>query len=306
MKFLESVRKGPNQVWRYLIVILGGFMGGQMLGVIPFVMVMGVKTTANGGAGALNSSHAMDMTSLGISHNLGLFLMLLPFVVSLFLMIYLIRWLHGRTFAETVNGTRKIRWKRVASGAIVWGILMLASFGLSYWIEPENYIFQLDWEKFAILTVIALALIPLQTTCEEVLFRGYLTQGVAGWSRSRWAAILIPGLLFGLMHCFNPEVKEFGFWQTMPSYVLLGVLFGLIVVMDDGIELVIGIHAVNNVFTCLTTTHPASALQTDALFMVRSVDPMDGLYELIVISIVIVAYFATKYKWNFNILRQKV
>jgi membrane protease YdiL (CAAX protease family) len=286
MRFLERAQEGPNQFWRYLLVLLGGFVGGQLLGAIPFVVVYNIE-------------------GIQVSNNLNLILMLMPFVVTLFLMIYLIRMLHGRTFAETVNGTRKIRWERVASGAIVWGIISVASFALSYFIDPMNYVFQPDWGRFAILAVIAVAFLPLQTTCEELLFRGYLTQGIAGWTRSRWAAILIPGLLFGLMHCVNPEVKEYGFWQTMPSYVLLGVVFGLVAVMDDGIELVIGIHAVNNIFACLVATHSSAALQTDALFRVLSVDPMDGLFELIVTSILMVSYFAAKYRWDFSILRRK-
>jgi hypothetical protein len=139
-----------------------------------------------------------------------------------------------------------------------------------------------------------------------LFFRGYLTQGIAGWTKSRWLAILIPGILFGLMHVANPEINEFGFWQAMPNYILFGLLFGLISILDDGIELAIGIHAINNIFTCLTTTYSASALQTDALFHVQHVDPASAFIPFIIICGIAVAYFAVRYKWNFKILNQKV
>jgi membrane protease YdiL (CAAX protease family) len=306
MKFLERALDGTNQVWRYVLVIVGGFLGGQMLGMIPLMIVMGAKTIVEGGAEGLNASNAADLTGLGISHNLGLFLMLLPSVASLFLIIFLIRWLHGRRFTETVNGRGKVRWERVASGAIVWGIVGLISFGLGYWMNPGDFIFQFDAKKFGVLVVISLVMLPLQTTSEELLFRGYLAQGVAAWTRRRWMAIVVPAVVFGLMHCVNPEVKAFGFWEMMANYILLGLVFGLVAVMDDGIELAIGMHAVNNILACLTATHPAMALQTDALFVVEPGDAMDSFMEMLVTSILVVSYFASKYRWDFKILGKRI
>ncbi len=121
MKFLERALDGKNQFWRYLIVCLSGFICGQLIGSIPLVTVIIVKTYVNNGIGP---EGIMDFVTLGISKNLWLFLMILPFVVSLFLTIYLIKELHNRTFTETVNGTKKIRIKRICTGAVVWVILM--------------------------------------------------------------------------------------------------------------------------------------------------------------------------------------
>ena len=52
-----------------------------------------------------------------------------------------------------------------------------------------------------------------------------------------WLVIIIPGVLFGLMHIANPEVKEYGFWLTIPQYVMFGLFFGLIITICIGLPL---------------------------------------------------------------------
>ena len=307
MKFLEQSFDRQNQFWKYLVVFLAAFIGGQILGGIPLLGVMIYKSIASGGHIALNPDNFMDFTVFGISKNWGLFLLMIPFAAILFLSIVLIRLLHKRSFTQTVNGTRKIRIKRCLVGAAVWGILLVIDLMSSYLLHPENYRLQFNLSAFIPLLFVSVIMVSIQSTAEEFLFRGYLTQGVAGWTKSRWLAILIPGILFGLMHGINPEVKEFGFWIAMPEYVFWGLLFGLIVVLDDGIELAIGMHVANNVFSSLFITHKASALQTDAVFeMTNPTMSVKDVIGFVIIGMIALAFFAWKYKWNFKILNHKI
>ena len=306
MKFLEQSLDKQNQFWKYLVVFLVAFIGGQILGIIPLFGVGIYKIIANGGAVAMNPKNFMDFTALGISKNWVLFLIMLSPIVTLLLSIVLIRGLHKRSFAETVNGTRKIRINRCFIGAAVWGALMVIyNFG-DYLLNPGNYHLQFNLSAFIPLLLISVVLIPIQTTSEEFFFRGYLSQGFAGWTKNRLLAILIPGLLFGLMHSFNTEVKEFGFWISMSQYVFFGLLFGFIAVLDDGIELTMGMHAANNVFLSLFITNYASTLQTDAVFNQLRVIPAKDTISLIFIGIIAFAFFTWKYKWNFKIFNQKI
>jgi len=306
MKFLEQSFDKQNQFWKYLIVFLGVFLGGQILGSIPLIGVIIYKVIASSGSITLNPKNIADFTVFGISKNWALFLIMLVPAVELLVAILLVKGLHKRVFAQTINGTQKIRIKRCLIGASVWGILMLIYYLGDYLINPGYYRLQFNFFAFIPLFFISVLLIPLQTTSEEFLFRGYLAQGFAGWTKSRWLAILIPGLLFGLMHSFNPEVKEFGFWISMSQYVFFGLLFGLIAVLDDGIELTMGMHAVNNVFLSLFVTNYASALQTDAVFEQTRTIPVKETLSLIIIGIITLAFFAWKYKWSFKILNQKI
>ena len=306
MKFLERAFDQQNQIWKYLIVFLVAFYGGQFLGSIPLFGVMMYKVITSGGNVRLNLDNFANFSGYGISNNLALFLLLFAFVVALLLAILLIKILHKRSFAETVNGTRKVRIKRCFTGAAVWGVLLVVFFLIDYLFNKENFRLQFNLSAFIPLLFISVIMLTIQSTCEEFIFRGYLTQGVAGLTKNRWLAILLPALLFGLVHSFNPEIKEFGFWIMMAQYVFLGLLFGVVSVLDDGIELAIGMHVINNILGALLATNSASALQTDAIFEEFNIVPVQGLIGVIILGIISFAFFAWKYKWNFKILNQKI
>jgi len=306
MNFIERAFDHQNQWWKYLIIIIVGFFGGQLLGSIPLVVIMISKAATSGGAIALNPENMADLTVFGISKNVGLVLKLLPFVMSLIITVWLIKVLHKRTFKETVNGTNKLRFGRIGVGFGVWVVLMAVYFIGGYLINPDNFVLQFDVAKFIPLLLISLLIIPLQTTYEEIFLRGYLTQGIAARTRSRLLAIILPGVIFGLLHSLNPEVKEYGFAIAMSHYITFGLLFGLVAVLDDGTELAIGMHAANNIFLSLFITNKSSALQTDAVFELLNLNPIKDTLSLTVAGIIAVVYFAYKYKWDFRILTKKI
>jgi membrane protease YdiL (CAAX protease family) len=306
MKFLERAFDKQNQIWKYLIVIFGGLFGGQLIGSIPLLCVTIYKTVTSSGGITLNPENIADFTVLGISKNLAFFLTMLAPLASLITTIILIKLLHKRTFSETVNGTKKIRISRCLSGAAVWLILMAIYLLVDNFFNPKDYILQFNLVKFIPLLLISLIFIPFQTTSEEFLFRGYLAQGVAKWTKNRWLAILIPGLLFGLIHAYNPEVSKFGFWIAMPQYIFIGLLFGVFAVLDDGIELPMGAHAANNFFLSIFTTNSSSVLQTDAVFVQQNINPVKDNIVVMAIGVIAFTYFFMKYKWNFKILNKKV
>lgn len=306
MNFIERGFDHQNQWWKYAIILIVGVFGGQLLGSIPLVIVMMVNAATSGGAMIFNPENMADFTMLGISKNVGLLLILLPFVVTLIITVWLINVVHKRTFNETVNGTNRLRFGRIRDGFGVWIALMSIYFIGDYAINPENFVLQFDLTKFILLLFISLLLIPLQTTCEEIILRGYLTQGIAIFTRSRLLAIILPGIIFGLLHSSNPEVKEYGFALAMTQYITFGLLFGLVSVLDDGIEIALGMHAANNIFLSLFLTYKSSIFQTDAVFEQLNLNPIKDAVSLIVMGIIAFIYFAYKYKWNFGILTKKI
>jgi membrane protease YdiL (CAAX protease family) len=104
------------------------------------------------------------------------------------------------------------------------------------------------------------------------------------------------------MHGANPEIKEYGFGVMMVQYIFLGLVFGFMTIMDDGIELAMGVHAVNNLLGAVLVNYKGSALQTYALFEITELDPAKEILPLILSGIALLAVFAYKYKWNFRIL----
>jgi len=306
MKHLERALDGQNQFWKYLVNFLAAFIGGNLVGSIPLVIVIIVKTIEAGGAITPNPDNYADLTVFGITANLSLFLMMLPLVAGLFTCIALLRPLHNRSFAEVVNGTKQIRWQRVFTGFGIWFLLYALYLGISYAFNPDNFVFQFEISAFIPLLLISIFIMPLQTTFEELMFRGYLGQGIGAWTRNRWLVMIIPALLFGLMHSANPEVKEYGFWVAMPQYILFGLVFGLTTVLDDGIEISMGVHAANNIFAALFITNKSSVLQTPAVFNQQTVDAKMETLALLFMSVVLIVALTIIYQWDFKTLNKKV
>lgn len=303
MRFLERGLDQQNQWWKYLVVIFVGIILGSIVVTIPFFAFI-FYTVSKYDLDYLPKLE--ELATIGVSKNLVFMLEILPFAVILFFTLYFIKSLHKRSYKETINGTNKLRYGRMWAGFAVWTIL-IAVFSIGdYLINPSNFVVQFDLIKILPLLLISLLLVPLQTTYEEVLFRGYLAQGVASLTRNRIMVILLPGILFGLLHIGNPEVKEYGFALSMSQYMFFGLLFGLIAVLDDGIELPIGMHAANNIFCALFITHNSSAFQTNAILEQLSINPFKDAISLYITGVIVVIYFAYKYKWNFKILTKKI
>ena len=78
-----------------------------------------------------------------------------------------------------------------------------------------------------------------------------------------------------------------------------------ITVLDDGIEVSMGLHAANNIFASLMITNKASVLQTQAVFSQQNIDPNKETLALLVMSIVFIAILKYHYKWDFKVLNKK-
>ena len=99
------------------------------------------------------------------------------------------------------------------------------------------------------------------------------------------------------MHSFNPEIKEYGFWTMMPQYIVYGLVFGLVTIIDDGIELAMGAHAANNIFLSVFVTQKSSTLQTAALYEQQEVYPWSEFVSLLILSALFIAIMGIANKW---------
>ena len=302
MKHLESILGKKNDWWRYLLMFLVVFVTANVIGSIPLGIAIVVKRIMDGNVSHSDMPDIDEMSKFGLDQNLTLALLVIPFIISLIAFAYLVKPLHNQSFKAVINGTDSIRWHKFFFAFGVWITIMALYLIVDMATDPDNFILIFSFKKFVPLVFISLLLIPFQSSFEEIMFRGYLSQGVAAWTRNRIAVVFIPAVFFGLMHIFNPEIREYGFWLTMPQYVIFGVVFGLITVLDDGIESAMGAHAANNIFLSIFVTFKSSALQTPALFHQRQLDPLKDLIMLVVISVLFVYILFRKYKWDFKIL----
>jgi membrane protease YdiL (CAAX protease family) len=305
MKHLERALQGPNGIGRYILMIVIVLGIAQIVAIPLFLLLLPAILSNGGGIGDLSAA-MQNPSEWGISTNLFLAIMLCTFAVMYFLFALLVKPLHGRTVRETINGRKRIRWDRIRMGIIVWGIIILADSVITLLTaSPGEYEFRFNAATFFPMLLILLLIMPFQTSIEEILCRGYLAQGVARCTKSRWWALIIPSVFFALLHSANPEVKEYGFWLMIPNYLIMGLMLGIISILDDGIELALGIHFINNALSSALVTHKASALQTDALFLFHDVDPTAALISTFISSLLVVFVLQRIYKWDFNIMNRK-
>lgn len=300
--FLQQVYKGKNDWWRWLITILLVIVG-YVVGQLPFTAVL-MKSVMDANDGFMDVQEmeevakTMDFTPYGIDPNMILVLLLLMFVFAMIGLWIGVAKIHGRSFRTLITPMAKVNWSKVLFSFGLWMLFSLILEGASYLMDSGNYIYNFDAATFFPLLIIALLLLPIQTSFEELFMRGYLMQGISSFSVVRWVPLVVTSAIFGLMHIMNPEVGEFGLGIMMTYYMGVGLFLGIITLMDDSLELALGVHAATNIFGALFVTFEKSALQTPAIFRLQEVDVTFMIPVFFVAALLFTFICAKRYGWS--------
>ncbi len=289
--YIEQIRKPTNPFWFYIIgaLLLGTVV---LIGNVPF----GVALVSEGGLEVSQLSMAEQMQVM--SSNATLFLLLLPFALVFGAIFLVNKGLHKLTARELLTSRDKVDWKRIGFGFLSVVAVSSVMLLLTYFYDPESIQWNFKPKSFAVLFVISIVMVPMQTSAEELFFRGYLMQGLGRIFPKRIIPFVVTSSLFGLLHFANPEVDKLG-QMIMVSYLATGFFLGAITLVDEGLELALGFHAGNNLFLSLFLTSDWTVFQTDSVFLDVS-EPNVNLYvfpPLVLYSFLFVLY-ARKYKWN--------
>jgi len=307
MKHLESSFNGKNSFWRYFIMLIAVLAVSNTIGAIPLFIILRIRAAENPDVAAELSANPNDLSPLGLDPYFGLAVMLIPFIAGLAAFIIFVKPLNNRSLMNVINGTGSFRWKNLFISSAVWTILSAVYLFAYLKADPSNFTPNNTTMSLIILVAISLTMIPFQAAFEEIIFRGYLMQGFAVLLRNRWLPLIITSVLFALMHGLNPEVKEFGFWNMMPYYTIFGLIFGIMTLLDDGIETAIGAHTANNVFLCIMVTNEFSALQTPALYEMHQINIWIEFVSMVIIGVLIIIILKKILGWgNYTLLAGKV
>jgi membrane protease YdiL (CAAX protease family) len=131
---------------------------------------------------------------------------------------------------------------------IVLGILPPWGFG-----EPliANRLF-LPW---LLVLPVALFSILIQTSAEEILFRGYLQQQLGARFASPWIWMALPSVLFGLAH-FDPQSAGENAWIVVAWATFFGVAMADLTARAGNLGPVIAVHFINNITALLIVAVP--------------------------------------------------
>jgi hypothetical protein len=368
MNFLQLGFKGKNEWWKYALMVII-LVIGTVIGQIPIAFA--ALSAVGGDLDKFQKSGESNFADAGIDSNLYLFLMLLGFIVAFALFFVALKGMHKKKLKWVITSRETVDWKRIFFGVIVWGIIVVASMSLDLVINPESYQWNFQPTQFFILCIVAITCIPLQTTLEEVLFRGYYMQGLAvsatkrgfpalvisillflglylfahlnlelsGDQKLLWifgsmiliivfhfgnifkkfsesttgsalyrgfrrnfVPMLITSMIFGLLHGANPEIEKLGYGLLF-FYVASGFFFGIVTLLDDGAEIAIGMHAINNIIAALFITANWTVFQTDALYIDTSEPTInfEMFLPVFILYPLAIFIFSKKYKWkNWN------
>ncbi|RFN57657.1 CPBP family intramembrane glutamic endopeptidase [Marixanthomonas ophiurae] len=294
--FIKQAFNYLHDSWRYVVGAIVIFLVSQ-LGAIPFALIAAFKLMEEGGDLTDLDNPATLMTVL--DSNLTLFLMLLSFVFGLIAVVLVVKYLHKQPLVAATTSRKKVDWGRIWFGFLLIAITTIVLTGIDYYSNPDDYILQFEAVPFIILAVIAILMIPLQTSFEEYLFRGYLMQGIGVMAKNKWLPLIVTSVIFGGLHFFNPEVDKIGN-IIMVYYIGTGFFLGIMTLMDEGMELALGFHAGNNLIAALLVTADWTVFQTNSILKDVS-DPTAGfdiLVPVLVMYPVFLGIMAWKYKWT--------
>jgi len=304
----QLIRKNPVRGILFMFLGIIICIVGYAIGQVPFSVVAYMRAKGLGDPIDIiqEMNATKDFSVLGLDTNLGFFLMLMSFVGMMVMMLLYLRYGYKLSIRKMFTPFRRFRWDRARWGFfLMLGITVLLE-GTGMVLYSENFTLQWDPAQWLPLLLISLTILPIQTTAEELVIRGYLMPHVSHLLNGAWAGLLATSLLFAMLHMGNPEVVEYGIVYMFPYYLISALFLGLMTIWDNGLEMAMGVHLAVNIFSATVVTYEGAAIQTPTIWIMEETD----VGTMLVVTAVTMSGFlwlsAKKYKWKGFSLLSKV
>jgi len=226
--------------WRPVLGLLLVVVVFSVLSVIAVVAGM-VGLVATQGISALPEGADLDLIDPGI-------LLLVNASLIVAIPVVWMAWAvaHGMRIGWSSSVLGRFRWRLVLPYALIALGTLGTGIGLSvlvgFLVGGEDITGPVS--SFGWLLAVVLLTTPLQSAAEEYLFRGYLSQAIAGWIGAPRAGAVITAVftatLFSLVH-LPPD------WPTFLDRFAFGLAASAVVWLTGGLEAAVVLHAANNV-----------------------------------------------------------
>ncbi|AHC44329.1 MULTISPECIES: CPBP family intramembrane glutamic endopeptidase [Bacillus] len=243
--------EGRNSVSRYLLsllLIVGLFFFGSILTV--FYMFL---------TSAFNPSLTINWDEAALSDPLAdIYLQHIVYFIAIPGIWIAVRFIMKRRFLSIITPNQSLNWKRIFFGFGTYVVLMFVAGLIDFLIHPDRFTLQeFHASRFLLLLAAAVLLVPIQTSAEEFLFRGFLLQFAGKLTANAVVLTVIIGGLFGALHFGNPEMENGALWAGI-GYVTIGMIWTFITVKTGSLEMSLGGHAANNMFLFIFLTEDHS------------------------------------------------
>ncbi|MEZ5676170.1 MAG: type II CAAX endopeptidase family protein [Thalassovita sp.] len=183
-------------------------------------------------------------TEIALGHTqMGAVLMLASFGLMLIAVAAVVNQLHRRPVYSLFGNRRLVIWQFGLS------LAALALLNLVIWILPPSEFLTApqpgvpltDWLR---ILPLALPALLIQVSAEEVLFRGYLQQQLAARFQSPLIWMVVPSVLFGLLH-YRPDLGGTE-WLLIGWAVVFGLLAADLTARSGTLGPAIALHLATN------------------------------------------------------------
>lgn len=216
-----------------------------------------------------SSADLLNQMLSGIPSWLGLLVLLFSFVPLFLAVLVAYPLFLKQSWRKVFVVYGRWSWGRTFYGAALWGGLILLIIVPSLLLGWRDFEYVFNWSTFWPFLLVAVFFLPVQTTAEEMFFRGWLTQWLASRLSNRWVVSTISAVLFVLLHLTNPEVGV-DFIGSVLAWFMIGFVFTWVSLRDGSIELAVGAHFVNNFVSAVVFPYEGSAIPVEGVFLLSS------------------------------------
>jgi membrane protease YdiL (CAAX protease family) len=150
-------------------------------------------------------------------------------------LVPLYRW-YARHYSNIPFGKITVR-----QGLIFSGLLLCLILSQSLYLQQESWTGGQFGEGKSTILLFSLAVVLLAPVFEEILFRGFVLQGLLLWApRQRLACAMLTSIGFAAMH------TQYTHPQTMIALIALSLLLCYARLLSGGLKLPIFLHMLNN------------------------------------------------------------
>lgn len=287
--YVEAAWWGKHRGWRYVLGLVVILFTWLVVGSVGSAIV----AFALDGREGFAAFRRADLSALG---SVGSFLVIMagfPFFLAGILLT--VSFVHRRHPLTLITARERISWHRVGHGFVAWFVPLCLIGGLGqYLFYPDTFSFNSDLASFALFVPISLVFTAIQTTTEELFFRGYIVQGASVIWGNRVFLAIVSAVIFTLPHLLNPEAIAGGWLTVFFNYFLVpGLLWTVVSLIDGTTELAIGVHFANNIVGILLINATGSAVTTPALF---TVSKFHATYVALSMLVTVPVFLAIVYK----------
>lgn len=291
--YVDMARNGKTALWR-IVLAVAIIASVWVAASIIFVAAGFVAVAIRDGDWALSSDEIVEIVDLKalLVDPIGTGVLLLS-VASLWVGAWLaLKVVHKRSVRDLLGTERRLHWPDLIRATVVTLVLATLTAPAALLIDPTLIRGSLSLFSWLAVAPLLLTAIFLQSSAEEIVFRGYFHQALAARFAAPFIWLAVPTALFTLLHWqseASPAMNLAGLFVVLA----LSLSMSCLLMATGNLGASMGVHFGNNI-SAMMLFSSSPDYGAAALFMGRSIlDPgwttsqaiMLGLYGVLVIAV---------------------